>query len=338
MIFSGHSNTKGSFGFTLVELLVTLTIIGLLITLLLPAIQSAREVARNATCQNNLKQVGLALAGYEESRRNLPTGASHQRASGSFFPTFGPSWWVLLLPYLEQSEIHSQFDFDGAHNGWVLLNPRNGQLIDGVRIDAMICPSSPLDTLMNVGSFQVMMPSYVGVSGATSDESFPESRQNRCCFPLMDGLTSSGGVLISNRQVNLKEVTDGLSHTIVVGEASDVTYNSYGNAIRIDGGFRSGWILGTTTVGTPPKQLAPTPSWNIVSVRYPVNSREYELPGVNSDHGPNNPFVSAHVNGVNCLFLDGGVRFLSTDTSISALKSLATRDDGKVVDGARASL
>ena len=337
MISCGQIDSEKKLGFTLVELLVILTIVGLLGTLLLPAIQSAREAARNATCLNNLKQVGYALAGFESIHKELPTGASHQIGPDSFLPTFGPSWWVHVLPYLEQSQVYSQFDFENAHNGWALMNVGNGRLVDGLRIETMLCPSTSLDVLLRVGSFQLMMPSYVGISGAASDDAFQENRQNSCCFPIMDGLTSSGGVLVTNRQVNYREVTDGLSHTMAVGEASDVAYSSNGTSIRIDGGYRSGWILGTNAVGTPPNQLSPFPSWNVVTVRYPVNFREYDQPGVYVDHGPNNPLVSPHVGGVNCLFLDGGARFLSTETSLITLKSLVTRDNGSDFDGDSAS-
>ena len=94
-------------------LLMVIGIIGVLVVLLLPSVQAAREASRRATCANNLKQVGLALINVENTHGALPTGAKSQIVNQ---PTFGMSWWVQIIPYLEQSTVYARLDQTGPHN------------------------------------------------------------------------------------------------------------------------------------------------------------------------------------------------------------------------------
>src|SRR4051794_31632051 len=102
-------------GFSLVELLIVFAIVGVLTSLLLPATQQAREVARRVRCQNNLKQLGLAILNYEQARRVFPTGARN-----SIDSTHGISWCVAIAPYLEEAAAMSAFDTRGPNSGWLL--------------------------------------------------------------------------------------------------------------------------------------------------------------------------------------------------------------------------
>lgn len=317
-------------GFTLVELLVVIAIIGVLVAILLPAIQAAREASRRSACQNNLRQIGLALLNFESTNKELPVGAKSQKIDIFPYDTYGTSWFVEILPYLEQQSLYEKLDRIGANSGSVLLNKSNGVAIDGVVIRTLICPSSPLSATLAVGGFQVMMPSYVGISGAASSATFLESRVNRCCLPGNNGEISGGGYLIPNQAVRLNEIADGLSHSVVVGECSDFIYDQAGLPYRIDGGHKAGWIMGTPTTGTPPRYSTsmPLPAYNITTVRYSPNSESYNRPGIYSDHGPNNPLNSAHANGVNAIALDGAVSFINSEVDLNLLKQLATRDDG----------
>jgi hypothetical protein len=209
------------------------------------------------------------------------------------------------------------------------MHPTNGRVVDGLVIGAMICPSTPLPPLYPVGSFHLMMPSYVGIAGATDDDDFHEDRVDICCVPLKDGQIAAGGVLVANRAVAAKEIVDGMSKTIAVGEESD--YVTDGNSVpfRIDAGFPSGWIMGTIVRGTPPDYSAPFPAWNITTIRYPPNTTRYNLPGVEQARGPNNPLVSPHPGGVNVLFTAGSAAFLSEEIDTPTLKRLSTRDDAE---------
>jgi prepilin-type N-terminal cleavage/methylation domain-containing protein len=317
-------------GFSLGELLVVIAIVALLFAMLLPAIQAARETARRATCVNNLKQVGIAILNYESLRRELPVGSRNELADD--FSTFGFSWWVDVLPHLEQSAIHQKLDFKSAGHGWLILNAQNAQAANGTLISTMACPSSPIPPLEQVGVARAMMPSYVGISGAANDSNFTESRVNQCCLPENRGEVSSGGLLVANQSIRVRQITDGLSNTVMVGECSDFALRSNGKTARIDGGFPNGWLTGTMARGTPPNynpNANPTPSWNITTIRYPPNMRDYSQPGIDDDRGANNPLVSAHPHGVNILCGDGSVRMLTDTTQKLVLARLATRDDNK---------
>jgi prepilin-type N-terminal cleavage/methylation domain-containing protein len=311
--------------FTLVELLVVVAIIGALVALLIPAVQQTREAGRRSACQNNLKQLGLALLNHATVHERLPIGA---RSNDS---THGVSWCVDATSFLEEAVILDSFDKTGPHSGWALINVRNGKAVDDVVIPSMICPSSPLQTLRPVGGFQMMMPSYVGIAGATSHDNFSETRVKACCVPRSDGEISAGGLLIPNRSISLGDVSDGTSKTLLIGETSDFVYGPHGAPYRIDAGFSPGWIMGTIVEGTPPDFSAPFPAWNITTIRYPPNTRRYGLPGIEQERGPNNPLVSPHPGGVNAVFAAGAVHFIADEVDLLIFKKLATRDDGESI-------
>ncbi len=322
--------------FTLVELLVVIAIIGVLVSLLLPAVQAARESARRATCQNNLKQIGLGLINFEGTHKAFPVG-SRVNNSGGFY-SLGLSWWVDLLPQIEEKSLHDNLDLFSPNNGWLIFNSTNAQALDGKTISVMFCPSSPVPALYPTGaSTTVMMPSYVGIAGATNDDSFSESRTSVCCVPRNDGEIAAGGLLVPNAAIRRKTILDGLTLTLAVGECSDYAFDASGNKYRLDGGFNAGFITGTAGLGTPPNYfpsiIAP-PAWNITTIRYSPNMRDYSQPGLADVHGANNPLTSAHLGGVNSLYADGAVHFTTNAIDVRTLKCLATRDDGGVISNA----
>ena len=318
------SNSTCCTGFTLVELLVVIAIIGVLVALLLPAIQAAREAARRTTCQNNLKQIGLALALHEDTQKKYPMGARAQRV-------IGISWWIEILPFVDEQALFSKYDRYGRHSGSSTFHRKNGALVDSLVIESMICPSSPLPRLNPNNGRMIMMPSYVGIAGASSHDGFPERRVNACCGSSRNGEISSGGMLVPNRQIRRKQIVDGASKTIIVGEASDYALEKSQYRRRIDGGIPAGWISGTAANGTPPNYAVsasnPQPCYNLTSIRYPPNTREYELPGIDGDHGANNPLLSAHLGGINVVLVDGSVQFVEDDIDLLVLKRMATRDN-----------
>ena len=322
---------RGRGAFTLIELLVVIAIISVLVALLLPAVQAAREAARRSACSNNLKQIALAALGVEARRGALPIGASSDGSPGTTNASYGLSWWVDVLPHLEQQAVYDRLDRRGPHSGMPLLHAKNGKAVNGLVMSVMRCPSTPLPATWPVGVFQMMTPSYVGVAGASSHDGFGETRINACCGSLSDGEISAGGLLVSNCAVALAEATDGVSNTLLAGEASDFVYNRRGLEHRIDGAFPNGWLMGTGVRGTPPHYggAMPAPSWNITTLRYAVNTTDYELPGITNDRGPNNPLISPHPDGAHVAFGDGSIHFLPSQTDVPVLKRLATRDDGE---------
>jgi prepilin-type N-terminal cleavage/methylation domain-containing protein len=314
-------------GFTIIELLVAIAILTVLMALLLPAIQSAREAARRTSCSNNLKQIGLALQNYESSHRSFPFGCRFQNA-------FGPAWWVGILPELEQASLYNKFDMTSDNNGFLYANAKNAAAVDGVMLPFMLCPSSPLSRTLIVGVATLTRPSYVGVAGASSDANFVEKRVSVCCS-VPTGQISAGGMLIPNAVVRLADVSDGASNTLFVGETSDFAIDKAGRQRYVDGSNVSGWPAGTAAPGTPPSYapgITGPACWNTSTVRYSPNDRNYEQPGVRDSRGANNPFLSAHPGGVYFLQVDGSVRFLGDKIHMPTFKKLATRDDGLALE------
>ncbi len=180
------TNVRKQAGFTLVELLVSVAILSLLAGLLLPNIMQAREVARRSQCQNNLRQLGLALHQYEGTFRRLPPGSVNvQRPIVNTGKGYEVGWAVQILPGLGRDNVFDAFDFqEGAHS------PTNSR-INALRIPQLICPSS-------IGS----MTSYAGVH---HDREAPIDIDNQ-------------GLLFLNSSLPLRDIPDGSSHTALLGE------------------------------------------------------------------------------------------------------------------------
>jgi len=324
-------------GFTLVELLVVIAIIGLLVSLLLAAVQQAREAARRMSCQNNLKQIGLALHNYHDTHSSFPYGAIGQNG------TTGLCWMVGILPQIEQNNLFNAIDKISPNNGLVVIPPpfgsNNGQVLDKLVIDGFRCPSSPIpETQPNGPATEQMQASYVGISGATDHDSFTAARRvNTCCSPMNDGQISADGLLVPNTTTGFQDAIDGTSNTMMIGEASDYSFDSSNNRHRTDGSYPNSWITGTSGNGIPPNfsspfgaMLPPPTVYNLTTIRYSPNSPA-GLAGMDDDHGPNNPLSSAHPGGIEVCFADGSVRFISETVNMITLKRLAVRDDGQVI-------
>lgn len=340
------ANLRNHRGFTLIELLVVIAIIAILIALLLPAVQQAREAARRSSCRNNVKQIGLAMHNYHDVFGSFPNGTTASSVGG-----WGMSWWVRILPYIDQAPVYNQIEFSGTHPGWTGNNPgrANGLVAAGQAFPVMICPSSPLEPLRNTGGgVQNCLPHYVGMAGASNGDGFtngsthPERTRTGCCGNATDGRIAFGGLLLATETKKIKDATDGTTNQILIAEASDFATDVNGNPVSIQGVH--GWLM-----GSPRNSVQPTNErmFNLTFLRYPPNYVKNWQPGdarymtnpdnilnrngVGGNFGANNGIYSAHTGGAMVGVADGSVQFLSENIDMETLRRLCTRDDGQPV-------
>src|SRR3954454_4417085 len=196
--------------FTLVELLVVIAIIGVLVALLLPAVQAAREAARRMKCQNNLKQIGLALHNYHDSFGRFP--AAYYRAwptsVGSTFGTPGWGWGTMILPRLEQQGLYDALNVNTTQaTGAATMKP-----LAQTPLQMFRCPSDTGKPL-NLNRASYATSNYIAVFGALYD-------QASIGQPVVAGSVPSAGtgMFSANSGVRMAEVSDGLSNTVMIGE------------------------------------------------------------------------------------------------------------------------
>lgn len=330
--------SRRSGGFTLIELLVVIAIIGILIGLLLPAVQKVREAAARAKCQNNLKQLGLALHNHHDANGVLPPGNYGKVA-------FGYSWFVPILPYIEQGNTHARLIHDqtlldtiatiGQDNYTNAAYPNHAGTISKFRSPLVVCPSSPMPLILT-GSYSSaghVTPSYAGVAGAADF-----SGTNRCPGSVTEP-NCRNGTLYSNVDgsptlLKLNHISDGTSNVLTIGEQSSWgwTTNSMGDVLRNEcrAGGRFGWATGGTATGAGGGRRQ-----NIVIVKRPLGSLECGRPLYDgavqvSDLDNTTAFRSSHGAGANFCFADGSVRWLNESIPFDTYRALAIRDSGRV--------
>ena len=286
-------------GFTLVELLVVIAIIGILVSLLLPAVQAAREAARRTSCFNNLKQVGLALHNYHDTHRGFPSGwialePRTRRPLATGEPGWG--WASMLLPYLEQGTVSDNL----VHFEYPILDPLNAQARTHV-LPIYRCPSDSAPELFDLGEEEdpqntlatLAVANYVGVFGTEELHMCEELGPGRVC--------RGDGIFYHHSATNFADVRDGLSNTVFIGErASKFGHSTWVGAVS-EGEESIARILGI------------------------------------ADHPPNSPgghlddFSSQHPAGTNFLFGDGSVRLIAETIELETYHALATRSGGEVL-------
>jgi prepilin-type N-terminal cleavage/methylation domain-containing protein len=328
--------------FTLVELLVVIAIIGVLVSLLLPAVQAAREAARRTQCVNNMKQFGIAVHSYHDAKKKLPSSVRPFAAS-----TIRAGAFVLMLPYLERSDLFDQYDFN------VTWSHVNNVPISATRISSYECPSSPSvggkdhnpdgvtpstpwAPLVANGDYgaslgvhpglvaigQALTP-IVPVQGSTSVSSTNERPTN--------------GFLPKNSALNFGHVTDGLSNTIAIIESAGRPF-VYRRGAQLDsdpGKHRvnaGGWVrpasdilfAGTNAAGdVSPGQYVGRANGSDQGI-YSYGGTGYVEEGWGTE-GNSQPY--AFHNGVlNLTMGDGAVRSISTDVNFGIFAALVTRN------------
>ncbi|MFO0846337.1 MAG: DUF1559 domain-containing protein [Gemmataceae bacterium] len=283
-------------GFTLIELLVVIAIIAVLIGLLLPAVQKVREAAARLVCQNNLKQVGLALHNYEHTLGSLPPGYRNLGLPNAI-PGWG--WPVFLLPYLEQAPLYEALDAARTNfgNG---ANPVPATPLTQTSLKILQCPSDN-GPLANPFYDNHGKSNYRGVGGGGD-------------LYLKPIAADRGGVLFANSRVRFLDVTDGLSNTFAVGETS---YNERRN-------WWGGIWAGCARVGSF-GQYQGQLVW-VSGVYWSIDQANLRL------NGPDPwAFSSPHTGGVSFVLCDGSVRFFKDTADPALIERLAVRNDGLVV-------
>lgn len=331
---------SGRAGFTLIELLVVIAIVGLLVALLLPAVQSAREAARRTQCVNNLKQIGLGLHNFHDTENSFPHGERNLPTN----PGWGWCWRAFMLAFLQEGSLYSEFQPLFALNSW---DPANqGPVLKHVS-PVWRCPTSPHTVNLDWWWWNMspMRPSYTGIAGATNlafaGTGYTESRE---LWSSAGGWMTAGGVLLINQKVRLRDLVDGSSNTLIVSEQSGVLVTAAGLPTDIGAGHEGPAIGCVRRVPLMGPGMNPSPSgfdrvFSLTSIRYGVNRKTgWSDPGGNGagdcagtgvcqNFGANIPLNSEHPGGVNALFCDGSVHFLSERLPVGTLASLATRDD-----------
>jgi len=374
--------------FTLIELLVVIAIIGVLIGLLLPAVQKVREAAARVQCQNNLKQLGLAFHNFHSVRNFLPPAGTTdgKPLSGGPWPCSGEgtNWSVYLMPYTEQGAIWNRLTWNGdsgwtddqnqpAKGGQTSSAVNNVNLVGGVVVGLFRCPSDNNPDLIRNDSnvrdangnetILVTRNSYVAIAGAVDrlDAAglFRESRNtNSSSWSWQFGITAWGGIIVPGfSRVKFGSISDGLSNTMMISEqASQLSaLNASGNLVKdqfsvtsTGGGLFRGHSEGRDANGNinPMSRSSDARGQTYTTIRYAINQKAGWTCGVGNgigvcgggagfwnSEGANVPLVSNHSGGVNALFGDGSVHFISDSANLLMLARLATRDDGGVITG-----
>lgn len=302
--------------FTLIELLVVIAIIAILIGLLLPAVQKVREAAARAKCQNNLKQIGLALHGYHDAIGGLPKAG---KLSNQL------SWHVYILPYAEQAALYSQFSFAaGAYTNAMKNNP-----FGLTRVPIYHCPASPLDKMATNAPHNVNTPDlvngqspytthYYGVMGPRGTN--PATGLSYTTIaPSVHGAFSSHGIFTRDTLSNnpntgpeaghrFTDITDGTANTLMVGEISWVN-NVTGTRYRT-------WVRGCDTAPVC------SGSRNVVNA---INS-----PSIANFNDI--AFGSQHPSGANFVMGDGAVRFIRDSINLNTYRAMASRNGGETAN------
>jgi prepilin-type N-terminal cleavage/methylation domain-containing protein len=310
---STHGGRRSPAGFTLVELLVVIAIIGILVALLLPAIQAARESARRTQCLNKVRQVCVAMHNYHSEKNEFPIGWRHAEWACDldfFVEDFG--WSAFILPYMEEQAIYDNLRFGGQFPNRVKdrNNGKKGQTYE--TIESYLCPSDQqLDPRVEV----TLLIDHGGPfgyddHGRTNFAGVVDAFDWTCSWSgtataLFAPNAKGNGILKGWEATKISQIPDGTSKTIIIGEVTgnrDGTYQgwpwSHRNVTDISGGFNGAC----------------------------------SIPGGGKYCGRNSGFSSYHPGGCNFGLGDGSSKFLSEEIDQKALENFVGRDDGGAVE------
>ncbi|MEX2170081.1 MAG: DUF1559 domain-containing protein [Pirellulales bacterium] len=303
-------------GFTLVELLVVIAIIGILVALLLPAVQAAREAARRTECSNHLKQIGLACFNHENAQGVFPDGGERYwlpRTMVDGRPAIAPnqnwSWAYQILPYIEHEVL------------WAVADDRQ---VARTPVSVYFCPTRRApESLAKPGSSflrdQSAMNDYAGNAGT-------DQRGSIGWAALGDGKNGTivrrpDGSKFRSSPVKIARILDGTTHTLLIGEKSFNQGRLGEWQAEDDGGYVEGWDFDTIRWGYFP----PEPDWfdSSDTTRHGNNGTLVPLRGA---------FGGPHPAGFQCVFADGSVQSINHEIALTVFRRLSARNDGEVLD------
>lgn len=284
-------------GFTLIELLVVIAILAVLVALLLPAVQQAREAARRSQCRNNLKQIGLALHNYHESANVLPSGwvgvtAGQPDINGMN----GWGWAAMILPQIDQAPLYNTLNFNVPMANAANTTPR------ATYLPLYRCASDVGPNQWKINATGTTNP-LVTVAGASYAAVFGTTEVDNCNGQASGVPCSSDGAFFLNSKIRFSDITDGLSNTLLAGE----------HQTRETPGWLYTWV-GVAAGGDNP----------IVRVMADTDVTP------NHDLIRMDEFASYHTGGAQFVLGDGAVRFISSNIDLGIYRGLATRAGGEI--------
>lgn len=296
-------------GFTLVELLVVISIIGVLVGLLLPAVQMAREAARRMQCANNVKQIGLAVHNYHDTYRMLPISVGPWQQGPRFArERNGKGWIVSILPQLEQSALYAAFEphFKGDFFSGGGFNSPSAHKVMQTKLPVLLCPSDGTSQVLIDQQFQltgipVAATNYKGVLGdnRVSDGSIHDGTLPRCLE--VGGCNGLFFRVTYQEPKRFSSIIDGLSNTLLIGE-DVVRHNASSAAYYANGDY--------------------------CACHGPINYKPNPTTPLN--WGNVTTFRSNHPGGAQFCMADGSVRFISDSADHLIYRGLCTRSGGEV--------
>jgi len=323
-------------GFTLVELLVVIAIIAVLVGLLLPAVQSAREAARRSACQNNIRQLGLAALAYHDARNEFPPGYTQERINGSFQ---GHSVFYFLLQHIEGGALFDSMSSAVPRDN---VTATAGRLA-GTQVATFVCPS---DDFPEGNPHAYSGPSSTEYYGVTTYRANGGSRPFFATSATNDGMFMATGSQARKAssapagvKVRIAQVTDGLSKTILFGEGShfDPNFNTFTAAGWNSGSTISTWSRWYPAGGDNGLGNLLCGAFAPINYTTPFRHGGPGAPGSQSawfEHQDRrlSAIGSRHPGGANVVMSDGSSRFFADSLPQVTLSRLCTRADGEIIN------